>query len=320
MLGRTGLLRRRFENRTQSVRASNWGCYLLLALLLPGVFACAPRQAAQVVERKVFTQRELDEQIGGRHVRIVQRGDTMYSIAFANGLDVNDLAAWNGISDTKRLKAGQRIRLTKPIGVEAPRPVKAEETKKPTIAKKASTNRNTRSQTKAQKSTKRVSSRPAVTAPKVVRKKQNTPVSVNGTAASGVTTRVKEETINSTTGVSWSWPLRGTLVARFNPSKGEQGIKIQGQRGQAVSSSAAGEVVYAGDSLKGYGNLIIIKHSREYLSAYAYNQKILVKEGQRVVQGQRIGTLGGTVFGNAVSQFQIRKNGNPVDPLQILPR
>ena len=94
----------------------------------------------------------------------------------------------------------------------------------------------------------------------------------------------------------WRWPLRGTLVERFNPAKGQQGIRIQGERGQDVWVSADGEVVYSGDSLRGYGNLIIVKHSEEYLSAYTHNDAILVSEGDMVKQGQTIAKLGGNLI------------------------
>ena len=107
-------------------------------------------------------------------------------------------------------------------------------------------------------------------------------------------------------------------MGRFNPKKGLQGIKIQGQRGQEVVASAAGEVVYVGDSLRGYGNLVIVKHSEEYLSAYAHNQDVEVTEGQIVNSGQRLARLGFDLTGAPVSQFQIRKNGNPIDPLGLL--
>ena len=108
------------------------------------------------------------------------------------------------------------------------------------------------------------------------------------------------------------------MVGRFNLSKGQQGINIQGQRGQAVFTAAPGEVVYAGDSLRGYGNLVIVKHSNDYLSAYAHNQEILVKEGDTLDAGQQLARLGYNLTGAPVSQFQIRKNGVPVDPLKYL--
>uniref|UniRef100_UPI0032B300D9 glutamate-cysteine ligase family protein n=1 Tax=Marinobacter nauticus TaxID=2743 RepID=UPI0032B300D9 len=121
--------------------------------------------------------------------------------------------------------------------------------------------------------------------------------------------------------VRWHWPHSGTVIANFSSSgKVNKGIDIAGNPGDAVKAAADGSVVYAGNGLLGYGNLIIVNHNEHYLSAYAHNRKILVKEGEGVKAGQVIAELGNTGTDKPKLHFEIRKNGNPVDPSRYLPR
>jgi lipoprotein NlpD len=117
----------------------------------------------------------------------------------------------------------------------------------------------------------------------------------------------------------WRWPTVSRSVAtRFNPSSGKDGIDIAGKHGDAIYASADGQVVYAGSGLRGFGKLIIIKHNKTYLSAYAHNQSILVAEGQSIKAGKKIGKMGGSGKGSARLHFEIRKNGKPVNPSNYL--
>ncbi len=117
----------------------------------------------------------------------------------------------------------------------------------------------------------------------------------------------------------WQWPMKGKIIKKFSQS-GNKGIDIVASVGKKVRSAAAGKVVYSGNGLKGYGNLLIIKHDHVYLSAYANNRRLLVKEGQKVKRGQLIAEVG-KVSGKMTSlHFEIRKNGNPVNPLNYLPK
>jgi len=119
----------------------------------------------------------------------------------------------------------------------------------------------------------------------------------------------------------WHWPLRGEVVSRFSPGDPERkGIKIAGRRGQPVRAAESGTVVYSGSGLIGYGQLIIIKHNNEFLSAYGHNSRLLVKEGQSVKRGQHIADLGVNRAGKPLLHFEIRRYGKPVDPLTYLPR
>lgn len=108
------------------------------------------------------------------------------------------------------------------------------------------------------------------------------------------------------------------MVTRFSPRKGKKGVDIKGQLGQPVIAAADGEVVYSGKGLIGYGNLIIVKHSSAYLSAYGHNRVLLIREGERVKQGQKIAEMGQSPKSGAILHFEIRKNGQPVNPLQFL--
>jgi lipoprotein NlpD len=120
-------------------------------------------------------------------------------------------------------------------------------------------------------------------------------------------------------GVNWRWPADGTLIKRFQSGDAIPGIEIGGKSGDPVRAAADGVVVYSGNGLVGYGELVIVKHNDSYLSAYGHNSKRLVKEGQRVTAGQPIAEMGSTGASRDELQFQIRKDGNPVDPLGYLP-
>lgn len=265
--------------------------FLVICLLF--VCACGPLPQVPVEERSVLTEREQIDKYGGQLIRFAQPGDTMHSIAFIAGLDVNKLALWNEITDTSKLKVGQRIRLTKPIGFVAPKP-------QPKVVVKS----------KAEPKIVAVdipkSTQPATSA------QANTTVSKTAPKTPGAIAPRKI--------ISWSWPSAGKVIRRFGLANGQQGIDIQSVKGRAVLASNAGEVVYVGNSLKGYGNLIIVKHNEVFLSAYAHNDKILVKEGQRISKQQAIGAIGINNRREAALHFQIRKNGRPVDPLAYLPK
>ncbi|MCL4162994.1 UNVERIFIED_CONTAM: hypothetical protein GTU68_002976 [Idotea baltica] len=127
-----------------------------------------------------------------------------------------------------------------------------------------------------------------------------------------------QTTIVNNSLVQWSWPLRGKVIRGFSQAQGQQGIDIQASSGQAVFSAGPGEVVYVGNSLKGYGNLVIVKHSDTYISAYAHNSEIFVREGERVTSQQRIGSAGTNRHREIALHFQIRKNGQPVNPMLYL--
>lgn len=258
---------------------------LILVFFCIGLSACSPPKKVAVVERATVSRAIEIDRLGGNLIRHVQPGDTLYSISFAMGLDVNDVASWNGITDTAKLQMGQMIRLTKPIGF-VKKPI---EIIKPEESIVVGTIPNQNSANRPSVNTDSNQSISSVQKPE-----QKTPISL------------------------WNWPLDGRVIREFSQAEGQQGIDIQGNAGQAVWSTTVGEVVYVGNGLKGYGNLVIIKHSETFLSAYAHNSEIYVREGEQVSAQQRIASLGINRNKQTALHFQIRKNGQPVNPLSYL--
>ena len=280
-----------FCAKMRHIKRAAWIACLLF------VSACAPLPQVPVEERAVLTEREQIDEFGGQLIRFVQPGDTMHSIAFIAGLDVNKVALWNGISDTSKLQVGQRVRLTKPIGFVAPKPI----TKPEVVAEP----------------TKPVA-KPALDPPLTA---QDMPTELPVKTPDVKTPSSRAPANKAPTNItSWFWPSPGKVIRSFDLGRGQQGVDIQATKGRAVVASNPGEVVYVGNSLKGYGKLIIIKHNDTFLSAYAHNDKVLVKEGQKIVARQTIGAIGINNRREAALHFQIRKNGRPVDPLAYLPK
>ncbi|MDR3394025.1 MAG: peptidoglycan DD-metalloendopeptidase family protein [Parasulfuritortus sp.] len=209
---------------------------------------------------------------------IVQPGENLFRIAFEHGLDYRELAQWNGLSDPSKIRVGESLRLTPP----PERPVSD----------------------KALPADKPATTSPPVPAPKPV----STPVQA---AVSTVDTTEEAPS-------SWGWPAQGKVVTEFNENVGAKGIDIAGKRGSPVLATAPGRVIYAGAGLRGYGKLIIIKHSKILLSAYGHNDKVLVTEGQIVKLGQPIAEMGSTDADRVKLHFEIREYGKPVDPMTYL--
>lgn len=234
----------------------------------------------------------------------VQRGDTLYSIAFRAGKDVRQLAALNGIASPYIIYPNQRLRLTGKA--PAKRPAQRVRQSNTTVAK--NTNKNNSSQTKSNSSVKPVKA----VAPK------------NQKGYVQVTPDKSKKNANLTLNgdfVQWQWPVKGKIISGFShQQQGNKGIDISGREGNRVNAAASGQVVYAGNALRGYGNLIIIKHNDDYLSAYAHNRKLLVAEKQMVTAGQQIAELGSTDATDARLHFEIRYRGSSVDPLKYLPQ
>lgn len=268
-------------------------CTLLLALVLT---ACGPPPPAPVANRSSGASPP-------PAVYTVRSGDTLYSIAWLYGLDHRQVAAWNGIGAPYTIYPGQRLSMRKP-SASVPRPAptpRVSPPRPPTVAAKPPAARppSSASSRAPQAST------PQTSAPR------KTPRADPGAPK-------KTRTAGA---ITWRWPVKGQLYRTFSagdPSR--KGIDIVGSVGQPVYAASAGQVVYSGDGLVGYGNLIIIKHDSRYLSAYAHNQELLVKEGDVVVPGQLIAKMGRVDNDRAMLHFEIRRQGKPVDPLRLLPR
>ncbi len=268
---------------------------MLAACALVGC-ASSPPGGVQVVERGQNQGRApvIQRQPVRNGHYVVQRGDTLYSIAFRFGWDWKALAAHNGLRDPYVIRVGQAIRFdNRPVA--SSRPVASTPATSPVV-------------------TRPVPNRPpvAVTAPPAT---QPARPPVTNTPATTPVTPV------SRSASGWSWPTQGAVISRFSSNGSlNKGIDIAGELGQPVLAASDGSVVYAGSGLRGYGELIIIKHSDTYVSAYGHNRRLLVREGQQVKAGQSIAEMGSTGADRVKLHFEIRRQGKPVDPLQYLPR
>lgn len=257
----------------------------------------------------------------------VVKGDTLYSIAFRNGVDFRDLAQWNGIGAPYTIWPGQRLQLAPSAALASAHAAAAPEHAAPARAAPTAPV-FVPAPTTAAASGKPMNpaagaARPAV--PAVAASAPVVPVAgVPSTAPASVPPPMPAAAVapgasRVISGVTWRWPAQGSLIKRFQSGDAIPGIEIAGNAGDPVRAAADGVVVYSGNGLVGYGELVIIKHSDTFLSAYGHNRKRLVKEGQRVTAGQPIAEMGSTGASRNELEFQIRKDGNPVDPLDYLP-
>ncbi len=237
------------------------------------------------------------EKIAGTSYK-VKKGDTLYSIAFRAGIDFNELARLNKIPKPFVIYPNQRIRLKASTKSIATRGTK----------NKASGESVKKSTEKTSKPLAQQNQRAYVQEKSRQKKEQKT---VKKQPEKRLSNKIR----------NWVWPSSGKVVATFsNREKGNKGIDISGRKGDKVTAAAGGKVVYAGDALRGYGNLIIIKHNDDYLSAYAHNHKILVKEKDYVRVGQQIAEMGDTDSPTVKLHFEVRFRGKSVNPLKYLPK
>ncbi len=253
----------------------------------------------------------------------VKRGDTLFYIAWITGNDYRDLAQRNNIPEPYSLNVGQNIQLgngsatgnggmlaaTDATSGGVPKPPSTSQIQTATVDSQ-STNAYSDNSGK-QNVGKMLPAAGAVAAT---------------TATAPVTAPVVAPPVSSTVSNSapvstWRWPTDGKIIDNFSSSEGgNKGVDIAGTRGQPIFATADGRVVYAGNALRGYGNLIIIKHNDDYLSAYAHNDTMLVREQQEVKAGQKIATMGSTGTSSVRLHFEIRYKGKSVNPLRYLPQ
>ena len=270
---------------------------LLLLLLLTGmVTSCGTPSPAPVLSREKSSPTTQQLPLSPRQ-RLrrrpayyrVRRGDTLISIAWRFGLDYRVLAGWNRLAKPYTIYPGDRLVLVKPKRVVAPEHV----TRKPAAEANKKRIKNEQSAVPGSQTKRGTSAKHAIQPPSSSQKKGD---------------------------LKWQWPARGSIsqgYIRGDPTR--KGIVIAGRLGQSVVAAESGRVVYAGSGLIGYGLLIIIKHNNKYLSAYGYNRKIKVREGDQITKGDAIAEMGAKGNTNAVLHFEIRHNGLPVDPLKVLP-
>jgi lipoprotein NlpD len=272
---------------------------------------------------------------------IVKKGDTLYSIAHANDRDYRELAVWNGLSDPSLIKVGQELRVqpqvdlpstdlavvpvapavvidSKPVIGSTPivsAPVASEPVSAslPAIQKTEPKGGRMAYSVQAWKDLQTAEKQPSVAAPAAQSQPvaQSRPAEVKPAEAKPVSSAADEET-------EWVWPGAGKVLATFNDNT-NKGVDLAGAIGDPVLAAGSGKVVYVGAGLRGYGNMVILKHNNAFLSAYAHNSEVLVKEGQSVQKGQKIAALGNSDSDRPKLHFEIRRQGKPVDPLKYLP-
>ncbi len=236
----------------------------------------------------------------------VKRGDTLYAIAFRLGVDFRDLAARNGIKAPYTINVGQVLQTSKPTAVAADKSPKTSGTGKSTATRTASS--KPKSSAIKSKTTSGEAAKSSTPATKVVKRTQSSKKASSS------------KSVEPNRPVSrWQWPSRGKVVRTF-ASNVHKGIDIAGSRGDPVTATAAGKVVYAGVGVTGYGSLIIVKHNDTYLSAYGHNEQLLVSEGSVVKVGQQIARMGSSGTNSVKLHFELRRLGKPVDPLTLLPK
>lgn len=221
----------------------------------------------------------------------VRKGDTLYSIAFRAGKDFRQIAKLNQISEPYAIYPGQLIKLN--------------------LSDKSKASNQRKKWNK--KSTK-------VVEKKLANKKQQEYVVKQG-KQNVTNNKLETKQFASFNLSNWQWPANGRVIARFSYKElGNKGLDITGKKGEPIYAANSGKVVYAGNALRGYGNLIIIKHSDDYLSAYAHNQTIRVKEKDWIKVGQHIADMGDTDTDRVKLRFEIRYKGNTVNPEKFLPK
>ncbi len=282
--------------------------YLILATTL---FSCSGRSTPAPVSN-IHTSGVLDER--SRNViktsqYVVKKGETLYSIAWRSNSDVRKIARLNSIDSPFKIYPGQKIIL---VAAQTKKSTKASKNKvshkKPT---KSSTTNNKNSAKKTLASTKKQAYGENVSAQKSY---QNSTLDLDRESE-------KSSAKFSQKISRWQWPVKGKVVEYFsNRAQGNKGIDIAGRRGTNIKAAAKGKVVYAGNALRGYGKLIIVKHNDDYLSAYAHNDRILVKEQQQINRGDIISTMGDTDANKVMLHFEIRFRGKSVNPLKYLPK
>jgi lipoprotein NlpD len=282
---------------------------VLLSLTLGLLAACSTStRHAPVIDRTALPARSsperapvraADEVKDARGSHTVRKGDTLLRIALDNGQNYRDLVVWNNLTDPDDIKIGQVLRVAPPerdtAGVQTS-PVTLPQTAPP------------------RKSVPRADKRPygetAVAEP--ARSERVLPAAVAAVAAPRAVAATEDEKL------SWMWPSDGKIIATFDEGR-NKGIDIAGKAGQQVMAASAGKVMYAGSGIRGYGNLVIVKHSNSLLSAYAHNRSIVVKEGENVNKGQVIAEMGDSDADSVKLHFEIRQQGKPVDPSRFLP-
>ena len=269
----------------------------------------------------------------------VQPGDTVYSIAWSAGVDYHNLAEWNGISSSYTIRPGQRLRIRPPAVRDSRRQVGTSRSGESAVERRyhwvrrgdtlyriALTNKVSVKQLKAWNELKgRANIYPGqklwVEAGSDISDSPERPrARGNKNKRVPVTRASSNSATPARTAIRWTWPVQGQILASYDKQSGRKGIDIAGSRGAPIRAAASGTIVYQGSGLRGYGRLIIVKHNNDFLSAYAHCDSFLLKEGSKVTRGMEIAKMGASGTNRNQLHFEIRYQGNPVNPLGYLPR
>lgn len=278
-----------------------------------GPILCALLLAACATQRAPVVSREPPPPERGPRVHEVARGDTLYAIAWRYDTTVEALARLNNLGPPYLIRVGDRLVLDADAARALGRPSPSESSAV-VVAQPVATPRLTTGPAEVAPAPQRQSSPQPSRPPAPPSRAQPPPAQQQPQVASAA-----PRPAPGASEWSWDWPVKGRVSRQFDSNRKFKGINIQSKSGTAVRAAAPGEVVYAGDGLRGYGQLIIVKHDATYLSAYAHNRVMRVREGERVRGGQTIGEVGGDAANPGRLYFEIRKQGSPVDPTRLLP-
>ena len=314
--------------------------FIVYVALFSFLSGCASNAPAPVIEKKIITEKSNTSQKNKTVARIkrdpnqpcpdvyiVKPGDTLYSLSLDCGFYYKEVAQTNDIKEPYTIKAGDKIKFDQ---VKTNNPVTASNDIKKNEDVVTTPLKNNEDNIANTEASAPPQSKPAaggvinLDSPKAFREKYTdelynqkvaTPQSqANNNVAPKETTNL----VIAEDKADWQWPTKGKLENLFNEAQGQKGIDIIGTLGQEIKAAAPGKVIYSGEDLKGYGKLVIIKHNNSYLSVYAHNKDLLVKEGQAIVRGQKIATMGDSGTDKVKLHFEIRQQGQSVDPTTLL--
>lgn len=308
-----------------------WSARALAAVAVATLAACASQKPAPVTDRSAAARSGTAPQVTATApapvarvakdgVYTVQRGDTLYSVAGSFGTDAAELARWNGLAGGAALQPGQALRVTPPPATATVSPVapagSAEVRALPLPGAEPAAPAPL--PPSGLPSATAPASTVAPSAPAAPAASPQSPASATPSPAATPPATVPPVASVAPGSVSWLWPAPGKVIENFDEVR-NKGIDIAGNEGEPVLATADGDVVYVGNALRGYGNLVIVKHNEEFISAYAHNRAVLVKQGEAVRRGQKIAEFGRSDADRVKLHFEVRRHGKPTDPLKYLP-
>ena len=269
--------------------------FLLISVTTVVIVGCTVPKPAPVETRTVELERKPVEAHFKRNKNLVdgafytvRKGDTLYGIALAFGQNWRDIASWNNLSDPDKIKIGEKLRVVPKDTANAAVSIPLE-----SAAIETPPGRSTSDESKV--------------------------AGNQGAFGDALPDESMDRDEGVVTSLGWVWPANGQITEQFSDSN-SKGISIAGASGEAIFAVSDGKVVYSGNGLRGYGNLVIIKHPNEFITAYAHNKSIFVKEGETVDKGQKIAEMGMSETDSPKLLFEVRRGGKPLDPLLYLPK